>query len=131
MLNYILTHAKALKYLDITFIASISSPKLLKSVPAFDGLNILLVSTDIDLHFDIVKQLLRICKNLTRAEFHGVYGLTEEMEWRDDMSAMRSLTIKFDKERVLSDSFLNLVRAIFHFHGTLSDHIVPTFSTDP
>lgn len=117
MLNYILSNSKSLKHLDITFLASISSPKLLKSVPAFDGLKVLLVSANVDLHFDIVKQLLRICKNLTRAEFNGVYGLTEEMEWREDMPEMRSLAIKFDQGHTGNKSNLNLVRAISTLTG--------------
>ncbi len=123
MLSYILSHAKGLKHLDINFDDALDGPKLLKSAPFLAALQVLVVTSDIDIHFDTVWQLLRLCKNLTRAEFHSVQELTMRQEWSDDMPNIRSLTINCSSEQSSSIGVLNYVSTVRHFAGTLSDNI--------
>ncbi len=122
MLSYILSHAKGLKHLDINFGDALDGPKLLRLAPFLAALRVLVITSDIDIHFDTVWQLLRLCKNLTRAEFHSVQELTVEQEWSDDMSNIRSLTINCSADQSSSIAFLNFVSTVIHGTETQSDN---------
>lgn len=91
-----LLRCPTLKHLDVNLIndTDIDDCTLLKSIPSFAGLQVLVVSASFVLPFDRVVKLLGSCQTLTRAEFHHVEGsIIDDADWTDDVSDIRSLSI--------------------------------------
>lgn len=134
MWNDLLLQCPTLKHLDIKFTGDyeyIEDCTLLKSVPFFAGLQVLVVSAHFTLPFNSVIKLLGSCKKLARAEFHRVEGSIVDAEWTSNVSAIRSLTINALASMPLRVSLDTLVSIIVCTMRTQSDNIDQTFGENP
>lgn len=96
LLTSVIVHCATLNQLDIVWAPGFSEDILLKSVPCFTGLEVLVISGDPGLAFDTVLTLLESCQNLTRAEFNCVRGMIDTGKCGSTMDKLRSLTINAD-----------------------------------
>lgn len=103
-----------LKHLDINIAGDVDDCNLLKSIPSFAGLQVLVISPSSVLPFERVTKLLGSCKKLTRAEFHRVEGPIRNAGWTDHVSGIRSLAINAITNMSVYAFPENLVSSILH-----------------
>lgn len=126
-----LLRCSTLKHLDINITGGVHDCTLLKSIPSFAGLQVLVLSTHVSLPFESVMKLLGSCKVLSRAEFHRVEGSMKDAEWTDNVSVIRSLTINGVRPMSLHVHPETLVSNIFRPVGTQSDMVDQTPRANP
>ena len=131
MLCDALSRCPTLKHLDISLTTEIDDCTLLKSIPSFVGLRILVVSASFVLQFDRVIKLLGSCKKLTRGEFYHVDGSISDAVWTDNVSGIRSLAINAVMDTTLYVPPETLVSSILSPEGTQTDSIGQTFRENP
>ena len=102
MLSSIWSQCDTLKHLEISFAPGFDAAGLLRSVPFFTGLEVLIISDG--LPSNTVTRLLGLCGNLTRAEFPNVEGrmVTGAGGWSNHTCGIRSLTINFASQQKIA-----------------------------
>lgn len=92
-LQHVVTQCKNLEHLQIG--GGFSNASLIKAISIARNLRCLLLPSRCETSLDCISQILGVCTNLVRAEFHSVTSTPSIVpNWQGDMSRLRTLVVK-------------------------------------
>ncbi|KAI4262194.1 MAG: hypothetical protein L6R42_002625 [Xanthoria sp. 1 TBL-2021] len=110
-LQHVVTQCKSLEHLEIG--GGYSNASLIKAASVARNLRCLLLPARCETSLDCVSQILGVCKNLVRAEFHSVTSTQSiHPRWQGDMSRLRTLVVKVTDVQGSKPSFDSLMHMI-------------------
>lgn len=107
-LQHVVTQCKSLEHLEIG--GGYSNASLIKAASVARNLRCLLLPARCETSLDCVSQILGVCKNLVRAEFHSVTSTQSiHPRWQGDMSRLRTLVVKVTDVQGSKPSFVSFI----------------------
>ncbi|CAL8582863.1 hypothetical protein XPA_008506 [Xanthoria parietina] len=132
-LQHVVTQCKSLEHLEIG--GGYTNASLIKAASVARNLRCLLLPARCETSLDCVSQILGVCKNLVRAEFHNVTTTPSfRPNWKGDMSRLRTLVVFMRKgfvgQRPLFDDLMHMIPDIreLSLRGWESDTDIPPAS---
>ncbi|KAL8882524.1 MAG: hypothetical protein Q9198_000492 [Flavoplaca austrocitrina] len=97
-LQHVVTQCKNLEHLQIG--GGYSNASLIKAISIARNLTCLLLPSRCETSLDCISQILGVCTNLARAEFHSVTSTPSIVpKWQGDMSRLRTLVVKVTSDQ--------------------------------
>ena len=97
-LQHVVTRCKNLEHLQIG--GGYSNASLIKAISIARNLTCLLLPSRCETSLDCISQILGVCTNLARAEFHSVTSTPSiAPKWQGDMSRLRTLVVKITSDQ--------------------------------
>ncbi|KAL8675203.1 MAG: hypothetical protein Q9168_000456 [Polycauliona sp. 1 TL-2023] len=110
-IQHVLTQCKSLEHLEIG--GGFTNASLIKAAPVARNLRCLLLPARCETSLDCITQILGVCTNLVRAEFHSVTSTPSIIpKWQGDMSRLRTLVVTITVDHGSSPLFDSLMLKI-------------------